>query len=451
MKAIILAGGAGRRIFPFDRNRQKCFLPVGNVPNAVRQIRLLNALGIDDITVLTGHASDWAAYCLRDTAVSLVHDGGRPGAALADLADPKDNTLILYGDIYLTRGDLALMTEKPGKSAVAAALLQPVPSGYDKGSRICADAADGAVKAFFGHPRPHYVNTRSCGVFLLTPEAARFMCCAPPVFLNVPTGGMPPAGFWIENGLQTAIADGASVEARFAGDDPVDIDYPWDLLEANMRCAIAETAEIKGPHIAPDATVHPSASVERVRVGKRSVIGAQVLFQGSAIVGDDTVIQNGVIVGDGCVIGDHCVIENFCKLSPNTVVGDRCKIGFTAEISGVLMDGVSAVHNCELYGVVGRDTDIGAGTTSASLRFDDKTVARSVDGRTHAHPLASAVFIGDNARTGINCALLPGACVGGNTCIGPGVTAGGTVGHGVLLMNRQEAVETPWGPEKYGW
>lgn len=451
MKAIILAGGEGRRMFPFDRNRQKCFLPVGNRPNTVRQVEMLAAAGVEDITVVTGHAAQWAAYCLRGHKVTLAPAGSELGATLAGLADGVGAVLLLHGDIYLSAPDLAAMLREPAKDVSAAVLLQQASGDFDKADWICADLQQDRVRAFFGHPRPHYVNARSGGVFWLRKELFRYLTCAPPLFLNVPTGGMPPNGFWLENCLQTAIADGAAVESRLAQDPLVDIDFPWDLFQANLLCSEAETAALHKADIHPAATLPAALKKLPVRVGEGSVIGENVVFKGRAIIGARTVIQNGVVIGDGCIIGDDCVLEDYCKLSANTVVGDRCKIGFTAEVSGVLMEGVAAVHNCELYGVIGRDTDIGAGTSAAFLRFDDGAVCQKVAGKTVRHPLAKAAYIGDNARTGVNCTLLPGARVGCNSCIGPGVVASGSVEHGTLLLLKQELEQRPWGPEKYGW
>jgi bifunctional UDP-N-acetylglucosamine pyrophosphorylase/glucosamine-1-phosphate N-acetyltransferase len=115
------------------------------------------------------------------------------------------------------------------------------------------------------------------------------------------------------------------------------------------------------------------------------------------------------------------------------------------------MDRVAAVHHCELFGVVGTATDIGAGTVTGSLRFDDAETSRPVQGKRYTHPLATAAFIGDYSRTGINANFLPGAMTGANCAVGPGVIVGGKLPHGTLLTLKQELTEKTWGPENYGW
>ncbi len=452
MNAVILAGGAGSRMFPFDKDRQKALLPVGNVPNAVRQFELLRRLGIGPITIVAGCGAQWVRHCFAGYDADIC-EAQLPGlgAALAAAAGDANETLFLYGDIYLSEPDLAQMLAQPAADCAAAVLVQDETADFEKRDWIGVRCADGRAALFCGHPRPHYVNARSGGVFLLKRELYSCLETAPPVFERVPTGGMPAAGYWIENCLQGALERGAQIETRAARGPLVDIDYVWELMSANILCCEYECAQVTADDFAADARVSASARTGRVRLGTRAVVGDGVVFKGAAIVGDDTVIENGVTVGNNVIIGRGCVIEDRCKLSPGTVVGDRCKIGFTAEVCGVLMDGVAAVHNCELYGVFGRDVDIGAGTSVAFLRFDDGDCAQRESGKRVVHPLAKAAFVGDNSRTGVNCTLLPGARVGGNCCVGPGVVCGGRTEHGTLLLCEQQQLSRKWGPEKYGW
>jgi len=452
MKAVIMAGGKSSRMFPYDRYWQKAFMPVGNEPNAVRLIGMLGELGVNDITVLTDNKPDGAAHALRGMpGVDIVKVAGGVGESLRALCPPQSWTLVIHGDIYITKDDLARMIDTPPDGA-AVALLQRESSAFRKSDWICAQADGDTVDAFWGHPRARYVNARSGGVFLLGPDALPYLVSAPPHFENVPTGGMPSTGFTLENCLQTAIKDGFCVRARYAEGHFVDIDFPWDYLEANQLCCIDEAGGLAETRVHERVRIDADVILpDGVIVGEDCVIGAGTQFKGNCIIGAGTTIHNGVVIGENCIIGCDCVIEDYCKIAANTVVGDHCKIAFTAEVGGVLMDRVAAVHNCELYGVIGTAVDIGAGTTTAMLRFDDADVSHTVRDRRYTHPLASSVFIGDYSRTGINTSLQPGAKIGANCAVGPGVVAGGNVSHGTLLMLRQELEERPWGPDNYGW
>ena len=449
MKAVILAGGKGSRIFPFDKYWQKAFLPVGNKPNTLRLIEILNRVGVKEIDVLAAYKSGCARHALRNTAgIRIVETDGSLGETLRTLCTPDGWTLVIHGDIYITEQDLARMTEIPSGNASAAALLQSdavarggaavqgSDAGFFAGEWICAKAGEKTVEAFWGHPRAAYANARSCGVFLLGPQALPYLTAAPPHFDNVPVGGMPPEGFWPENSLQTALNDGLSVSARYIKSSFVDIDFPWDYLEANQLCCIDEAGSIKGG---------------KPVLGEDCQIGEGVVFRGNCIVGGGTVIRNNVVIGENCIIGRNCVLEDYCKIAANTVIGNNCRLGFTAEAGGVFLDGFCAVHHCQLYGIAGTAVDIGAGTTGSTLRFDDAEVSTLVHGKRYTHPLSKMNFIGDYSRTGVNTSLLPGVRIGANCAIAPGVVLGRDLPHNTLLALKQDLAEKEWGPHKYGW
>jgi bifunctional UDP-N-acetylglucosamine pyrophosphorylase/glucosamine-1-phosphate N-acetyltransferase len=358
------------------------------------------------------------------------------GETLSSLCESGGWTLVVHGDIFITRQDLATMLELPFGNAAAAALLQSNNGEFRSGDWICAKAVEDKVEAFWGHPRGNYANARSCGVFLLGPKALPYLSAALPHFENVPSGGMPPPGFWLENCLQTALNDGLPVKARYVKSSFVDMDFPWDYLEANQLCCQAESG---------------TSAVGKPVLGDNCMIGDNVLFKGCSIVGSGTVIRNNVVIGENCIIGNNCVIEDYCKIAANTVIGNNCKLGFTAEVGGVFMDRAAAVHHCELYGIVGIFFLMIRRPPRSTLRFDDADTSQLVQGKRYTHPLSRMNFIGDYSRTGVNTSFLPGIKMGANCAIGPGVVLGKDLPHNTLLSLKQNLIETAWGPQKYGW
>jgi acetyltransferase-like isoleucine patch superfamily enzyme len=136
------------------------------------------------------------------------------------------------------------------------------------------------------------------------------------------------------------------------------------------------------------------------------------------------------------------------------VVGNRCKVLHGAELSGVLLDNVYLYHYMEIAGIVGENTDIGAGTVCGSLRFDDSFQTQQVKGRKEnlkSQELANACYIGDHCRTGINAILLPGVKLGTGSIVGPGVMLSEDLEDEKLLLLQQNLVKKDWSPDKYGW
>ena len=92
---------------------------------------------------------------------------------------------------------------------------------------------------------------------------------------------------------------------------------------------------------------------------------------GTLIAGANNNITNGAILHGNIFVGDQCRISDYCDVG-SSVIGNRCIIGHGAEMSGVLFDKVYLYHYCEMSGVFGCATDIGAATVCGTLRFDDK-------------------------------------------------------------------------------
>lgn len=58
MKVIILAAGEGTRLRPYTLERPKCMVPVDGASLLERQLAVLHACGLDDITLIGGYRAD---------------------------------------------------------------------------------------------------------------------------------------------------------------------------------------------------------------------------------------------------------------------------------------------------------------------------------------------------------------------------------------------------------
>jgi mannose-1-phosphate guanylyltransferase len=66
LKAIILAGGMGKRLRPLTDDRPKAMIEIQNVPIIERQIRWLSRFGVNDIVVCVGHLKERIITHLKD-------------------------------------------------------------------------------------------------------------------------------------------------------------------------------------------------------------------------------------------------------------------------------------------------------------------------------------------------------------------------------------------------
>jgi len=452
MKAFVLCGGKGEKIWPYNEKNQKACLPIGGVPNILRIVRQLQDFNVDDIVIVTGHMEEQVKFILRkEKKLSFVSSASKGiGEVIFNLAGHDSDILIYYGDIYLEDVDLEQVLNKYSKSG-STVLLEHYKNQFKTIDHICAQADD-IVHAFYGHPREHYVNARCGGLFIISSEIAHYLNYSPNRFLNLCVGGMSKEEFYLEQCLQTAIEDGHVLNAAYASKGIIDLDYPWDIMSANEAYCHNIIGNLKDNLISSSAMINDTAIIKgNIILGENSIIGEHVIFEGNCMIGNNTIIKNGAIIGENSVIGNNCVISDYCKISSDTVIGNYNKIGYLAEITGVTFDKVAAVHNCEIFGVVGTNVDIAANCQVAIMKFNDSDTVQRVGEKNYQVKFSNGVFLGDYTRTGVSNTFLPGIKVGVNSALGPGCVIDHDIPSNQLILVKQETIVKDWGPEKYGW
>jgi bifunctional UDP-N-acetylglucosamine pyrophosphorylase/glucosamine-1-phosphate N-acetyltransferase len=461
MKALILAGGAGRRMWPFAAVRNKAALPVANVPAVRRLADDLLGLGIDGLVVAVGAQAASVRHALRglpDDRVALVETGSAPGTAAAAWAaiSTVDTTcpwLIVHGDIVCPIENLrALRARFDADRPAAAVLVTPLEPGDDPRDWLEAQVADGAIVRIVGHGRDDGL-LRLVGAAALAPHALTALRDNPGIVRSVPVGGMPPVDSEIAQSLQVLIDEGASVAAVLAPEFTADLDKPWHILDANERLLRYLAARVERDIVPASCRIDDGAEISgRLVLGENVVIGKRSVIRGTLFAASDVSITNGPILQGTTMLGARTRVRDYCLLEDGVVYGPDGIVGHGAEFSGVAFDNVYLYHYCELWGVLGSSVDIGAATVCGTLRFDDGRASHRVAGRRETpHSNANASFIGDYTRTGVNAVLMPGSKLGCWSCLGAGVVWSGDLPDRQATFVRQELETRPWGPERYGW
>ena len=453
--AVILAAGKGTRMWPFTEVRNKCAIPVANVPNVLLLARALHEIGVSRLVVIVGYQEQSVRHALRQIEprpafVVQEPNSGTAGAALAGLRLCSDerHVLLIYGDVVSTADVLADFVVAWEQSGASAGVLYDEVHPAESGDWYAVHVHGDRCVRIVGHEAG--ATHRWCGAAILPTNICEVLEANPGRMLSVPVGGMPP----LEPDLAESINDlGAEIIAVPAQGFVVDMDKPWHILEANTRMAGHLCSSITADVIDATATVDDSAEVAgRLVIGPRSRIGKRVQIEGNVIVGPDTVITNGAILRGSNLVGDKTSIQDYCLIGANSVVGSGCVVGHCAEMDGVLMDGAYLYHYCEISGVVGLSVDIGAATVCGTLRFDDGIAEHRIRGR-HERPLSDAngTFFGDYCRTGVNVITMPGTKIGAYSCVGGGIVVYEDLPSRTLLLLKQDTVARPWGSERYGW
>jgi bifunctional UDP-N-acetylglucosamine pyrophosphorylase/glucosamine-1-phosphate N-acetyltransferase len=450
--AVILAAGCGTRMWPFAAVRNKCAMPVANVPNVRRLAEALRSVGVERLVVVVGAQAGSVRHALRGLAVTFVEQpagGGTACAALAGLRLVGDGpAIVIYGDVVVSEGDLRRLARTPAEMDAAGALLvNPIGSESAADWHMAHLDGDRLVR-IVGHDEG--ATIRWSGAAVVGKGFVPVLEANPGRMLAVPVGGMPP----MEPDLAQSLNDwDADIVAVVAEDPVVDLDKPWHVLQANALMAHRLTSALTESTIHAEARVDDGAEIGgHVVIGAGSVIGKRVVIEGPIIVGENTRIVNGAILRGANVIGDRTRISDYCLLDARTVVGSDCIVGHGAEMDGTMFDGAYLYHYCEISGLVGASVDIGAATVCGTLRFDDRDAEHRVKGRRE-HPacFANASYFGDHSRTGVNVITMPGSKIGVYSCVGAGVVVYDDVPDRTLTLLKQETISRPWGPERYGW
>jgi UDP-N-acetylglucosamine diphosphorylase / glucose-1-phosphate thymidylyltransferase / UDP-N-acetylgalactosamine diphosphorylase / glucosamine-1-phosphate N-acetyltransferase / galactosamine-1-phosphate N-acetyltransferase len=456
IKTIILSAGNGRKMWPYSALRPKALIPVSNRPLIHYLTEALQDQGIEKADIAAGTFSDQLKNQYRNNpSVSILSLGPTDGSAdtLLQAWENKDEPVaVFYGDVWLHPDNLKQLFEawKLSKGHPIA-LVSAIPDR--SGNHIGCVLNDGWIQGISGHARDE--NSHRFHGFILPPSIFNYLSNCKGIFPSVQVGMMPPDEKYVEAALCDFLQDGGKIKAIETPMPVFDLDKPWHILEANRHINSIKCNDLRQHDLAENSFIDKSASIEGyVKLGKNSKIGRNVIIEGNICVGDNTIIQHGAILKGNNVIGDHCEIAYTCFVDRDSTIGNRCKVLHGAELSGIIMDGVYLYHYMEIAGIVGENTDIGAGTVCGSLRFDDDNTLQKTGRRREYLKdawLANACYIGDYCRTGINAMIMPGVKTGARSIVGAGVLLNQDLEDGTIVQLKQELIKKSWGPERYGW
>ena len=168
-----------------------------------------------------------------------------------------------------------------------------------------------------------------------------------------------------------------------------------------------------------------------VRIGGRETTEAVVLYAGAVLwddqiqLGTGTVVEPGALIKGPTIIGRHTEVRQGAYIRGKCIVGDRCVVGHTTEMKGsVLMDGAKAGHFAYIGdSILGRNTNLGAGTKLANLKLKGDTVHIPFEGLLVDTGLRKfGAIIGDDTEIGCNAVTNPGTLLGRRSAVFPTVS-----------------------------
>ncbi|MGL1933045.1 MAG: hypothetical protein OCC45_15000 [Desulfotalea sp.] len=172
----------------------------------------------------------------------------------------------------------------------------------------------------------------------------------------------------------------------------------------------------------------------KLKISKNNVNldGASLIMAGSILIGDQIAIGEGCLIESGAmikspaIIGDNCEVRQGAYLRGYCLAGNRCVLGHTTEIKhSILLDDAKAGHFAYLGdSIMGNNTNLGAGTKFANLKFISGNVTINDGETSHDTGLRKlGAILGDNTQTGCNSVTNPGTIFGKDCVLMPNKTS----------------------------
>ena len=441
LNVVVLAAGKGTRM---RSSVPKVLHRLGGRALLDHVLSKALQLGADRSVVIYGHGGEAVREAFADTSAIFVMQEPQLGTghamqqALPHLL-PGGTTLVLYGDVPLTRietlrqllggdGDLALLTAGLGD-----------PAGYGRIVRSKSGAIVRIVEEKDATPAQKRIQEINTGIL-----------CASTALL----GRLLPRlrdrnaqkEYYLTDIVELALKAGSSVTAAHPAEE-------WEILGVNSREQLARLERI---HQFENARLLMQQGVTladpwRFDVRGELVCGEDVFIDVNCIFEGRVKLESGTVVGAGCVLRDVSIgagsqilpfshlegatIENRCKvgpyarLRPGTLLSDDARVGNFVEIKATTLGIGSKANHLSYLGdtLVGRNVNIGAGTITCNYDGANK----------HQTVIEDEAFIGSDTQ------LVAPVIVGRGATIGAGTTVTQDAPPGELTISRARQVSIP--------
>ena len=347
--------------------------------------------------------------------LEYVDQGGVLGTAhalsVASSFLKGEDFLLVYGDIAF---DYEILKNVIKKHESARSALTMVVVSSTKPQEFGAAHVDGdKVLKVEEKPKrpiiPSFINT---GIYAASSKV---------VDVAVKTPKSERGEYELTTTINMLIEQGEEVLALQVGEGLwLDVGRPWNILDANRLLL--------------DRLVK-SQIIEGIVEDGAHIIGPVVIEKGARIR-SGAYIEGPTWISRGCDIGPNCFIRPYTYLAPNVRIGNACEIKESVIMEGTHVGHLSYVGDS----VIGDHCNLGAGTITANLRFDDAHVKVTVKGeRVSSGRRKLGAFLGDYVKTGINVSFLPGVIVGEYSWIGPHILVDKDIpSYTVVLLKHQE-------------
>ncbi len=327
MKALILSGGKGTRLYPLTYTRAKQLIPVANKPVLVRVIESIREAGVTEIGVVVGDTGDEikTALAQRDMGVNLTYiyqdspDGLAHAVKISQEFLQDESFVMFLGDNVLEGGISTLIRDFESSEWNSQIVLKQVADPRAYGVAVLRE--DGSVDHLVEKPPNPPSDLALVGVYMFDRHIFEAVHAIKP---------SPRGELEITDAIQWLIDHDYRVFPHVHEGWWIDTGKPTDMLEANSY-----VLEELTPTISPEASVDEASQVDaRVTVEAGAKI-VNSIVRGPTIIGRGTVIKDSYI-GPFTSIYHDVTVQN-CEIERSIVLENSQVLDIDARLQDSLI------------------------------------------------------------------------------------------------------------------
>ncbi len=435
MNIVILAAGTGKRM---RSALPKVLHPLAGRPLLAHVLDTARSLHPVRLVVVIGHGAEAvrAAVAAPDVQFAVQEQQLGTGHAVQQalpLLDPSVPTLVLYGDVPLTRAStLRRLTETAGDDGYGVLTVTlDDPAGYGRIVRDTQGKVERIVEPKDATPEQQKIAEINTGI--VTMPTARLRD-----WLGALKNDNAQGEFYLTDVVELAIEAGIEIVTA----QP---DEEWETLGVNSKQQLAGLERIHQRNVADALLVAGVTLADPARVDVRGAlecgrdvsIDVNCVFEGHVTLADNVTIGPNCVIRDatigagtrvdafthieGAEIGAAVVLGPYARLRPGASIRDEAHVGNFVEVKNAVLGHGSKANHLTYIGDsdIGARVNIGAGTITCN--YDGANKFRTV--------IEDDVFIGSDTQ------LVAPVRVGRGATIAAGTTVWKDVEEGLLVLN----------------
>ncbi len=451
---ILLAAGQGTRM---RSALPKVLHPLGGKALFLHALNRAQQLGPKRIAVIVGHGAEAVRQAYPGSDVAWVVQEQQLGTGHAVLCakeafqDFPGDLLILSGDVPLIREStlMAMIERHRSARAVVTVLTAVLENSQGYGRILRGGDGTGTIRGIVeekdASAAERQIREVNAGVYV---ASARFLFAA----LSGVKNDNRQGEYYLPDIAAIALAQNKRVETLQVNDrrEMMGVNTREELafMEKTLRESINQKWLLAGVTMKDPDTTYIDESVV---IGKDTVIGPNTQLRGNTVIGERCQIDGSAFLTDmeigadvqlkfsvvltGSRIDDGAIVGPFAQLRPGTHLGRNVHIGNFVEAKAAhIGEGTKANHLTYLGDVIiGRDTNIGAGTITCNYDGFQKYKSK----------------IGDRVQVGSDTTLIAPIALGDDVYVATASTVRHDVPDGALVFNpREEKIREGWTAQK---